>query len=206
MVKQWIYGMALITLLIGTMGCVTERTEATQQQQDGREYLHSEVARIVARLSLKNGRELYMDLGRLVAFGDFSVEPMMDCLKSDDAKMRSSAAFVLGQLKHQNALDELMELTTDENKLVRFEAARAVLEIGAWDSIPVLFDGLEDDEAYVRYLCIQTLSAKTGETFGYVFDGEPESRSRAIKAWKIWWEMRHGRKAESERLTARNDS
>ena len=180
---QMVFSVVLVVLLAA---CVTERVGIGA---DGEAFMERQVQKIVARIPYQSGPALIEDLNRLIAFGHFSVKPMCECLKSRNAKVRSSAAFVLGQLKVTESLDELFDLTDDKNKLVRLEAARAILDIGAWDTVPILLVGLGDNEKSVRYLSFDALNRKTGENFGFQFDGPAEERREATEKWFLWWEI-----------------
>jgi hypothetical protein len=177
------------SLLIVMTACVTEPVD---QEQSGEDFLQKEVDEIISRLPYESGPELHGLLLRLIAFESFAVDPVMACLDHENSKMRSSAAFVLGQIRDKKALPELIDLTEDDNKLVRFESARAVLEIGAWDTIPLLLSGLEDEDPQIRYLCYETLNRNTGESFGYDHVSTEEDRLRAVKKWQAWWKGLEG--------------
>lgn len=191
-------GMGLLFFL--TAGCVTERMESPD---DGKTYLRKELDKIVKRLPFQNGTALYQDLNRLVAFGEFAVEPMRACLDDDNAKVRAAGAYVLGQLKVTDAVEDLVALTRDENKQVRLEAARAVLEIGAWDTVPVLLEGLEDESPSVRYLCFEVLHRKTGEDFGYRFNAPEPERTGALERWREWWRRMEQNPSSAANLASR---
>jgi len=189
----------LIIPVVLFFSCVTEPVDAPA---DGKAYLDRELAKVIKRLPLRSGMELYSDLNRLIAFGDFAIEPMMGCLEDSNSKVRSSAAFVLGQLRAVDALDTLLDLTEDRDKLVRYEAARAVMEIGAWDTIPLLIEGLADESPFIRYLCIQALNRGTKEHFNYHYDGSEEDRGFAIEKWHIWWNDQKDNPAYESNLAA----
>lgn len=180
--------LAVLCFVTVFAGCVTETTE---ESDDGKQYLDKQIDKIVARLPNQNGMELYTDIQHLVAFGDYAVDSMMKCLDHDNSKVRSSAALVLGQLKAGKAVDKLVKVAfNDRNKLVRLEAARAVLDIGKWDTVPVLIMGLEDEQIGTRQLCAWALESKTGETFGYIFDGPETERLASVGKWQNWWKVR----------------
>ena len=183
--------LVMLSLLLagGLAACVTEQVE---DPDSGESYLNREIDKVVKRLPYQTGPDLYRDLNKLIAFGSFAVEPMREALDHPNAKVRSSGAYVLGQLQAEDAVDDLMDLTKDENKLVRLEAARAVLEIGAWETVPILLDGLKDQDQSVRFLCIQALKQKTGEDFGYKFSTPAEEQREALHKWQNWWNATKG--------------
>jgi hypothetical protein len=187
--KNRISWISLSVLLMGLAGCVTERVET---EESGEAYLEREVNNIIERIPYESGPQLHGLLLSLVAFQQFAVEPVTGVLDHENPKVRSSAAFVLGQLKAEEALERLMELTEDDNKLVRYEAARAVLEIGLWDTVPFLLQGLDDDDPRVRFLCFEALNRNTGESHGYDYEAPSEERSEAVGRWQAWWRSQEG--------------
>jgi len=166
-------------------GCVTERTDTPN---DGVAYLDREIKKIVDRLPYQTGMDLYRDLNHLTAFEEFAIEPMRECLSHENSKVRASAALVLGQLRAKEALGDLLKVTKDSNRWVRLEAARAVLEVGAWDSVPMLLECLDDPDPQIRILGSEILERKTGQNLGYDPQAPPAERSAAARRWNQWWE------------------
>lgn len=179
--RTWIYILLMSACL---SACVTERVDGPDQ---GKAFLEKEIDKIIARLPYQTGIDLFKDINHLVSYDRFVIEPMMECLDSPNDKVRSSAALVLGTLRAEESLEKLLTMTEDESKWVRMEVARAVLEIGAWDTIPLLIDGLDDEDERTRELCIHVLRDKTGENFGYVQNAQEQDRCVAVQAWRNWW-------------------
>ena len=101
-------------------------------------------------------------------------------------------------------MDKLVKVAfNDQNKLVRLEAARAVLDIGKWDTIPVLIIGLEDEQISTRQLCAWALEAKTGETLGFVSDAPETERLVSVGKWQEWWQLRLADPTFKDNLAAR---
>lgn len=187
--------LLLSVVIIAFSACVTERVD---QSYDGEEYLKNEIEKVIVRLPLDSGMDLVRDLTKLVSFGPYAIEPMIECLNHEVPQVRSSAIYVLGQLKAEQALDQLMELCNDDNKLVRYEAARAVFEIGSWETFPIILAGLDDDQTYIRYLCMETISFKSGETFGYDPRAPREERLKSIEKWELWWDAQKDSKLKEQ--------
>lgn len=191
----------LVLLLCCSFSCVTERADEEQDNAD--DYLIAQVNSTIAKVRYQEGSELYVSLHKLMAYGTFAIDPLRKCLKDKNSKMRSSAAYVLGQMQADVALDDILELTKDENKLVRYEAARATLEIGVWDAIPISIMGLGDDDPYIRHLCFEVLNRKTGEKFGYSYSLEGEAQQASIQRWHAWWMEKQNDPAVQGMLTDR---
>ena len=91
----------------------------------------------------------------------------------------------------------------DENKWVRLESARAVLEIGAWNAVPVLLQGLNDPDLQTRSLCAEILEQKVGENFGYDPKASESERAASILQWNRWWEEKKGDPSVEGNLVSR---
>ena len=180
--RLWI--LPAFFLICCLSACVTERIE---DPDSGEAYLDREIDKVVQRIPYETGKALFRDLNKLIAFGSFAIEPMCECLRHPNAKVRCSGAYVLGQLQAEGVVNDLLALMDDENKLVRLEAARAVLEIGAWDTVPVLLEGMNDPEENIRILSFQALKKKIGVDFGYKIRGTAEERQESLNKWNAWW-------------------
>jgi hypothetical protein len=51
---------------------------------------------------------------------------------------------------------------------------------------PGLVNGLSDDDAAVRFYCIEGLRRLTGEDFGYCYHEDPDRRAPAVSRWRQW--------------------
>jgi len=183
--------------------CVTERVEKTHNKLDGEEYLRKEIAKVVERLPYDKDIDLYNDQQLLVTFGDYAAEPMIDCLKHSNQDVRSSAIYVLGQIECLDAVDDITKLLDDDNKFVRYEAARTLLKLGIYNSIPTLIDGLDDDSVHIRNQCYGALNRKTGETFNYSVKAERVERLKAIRQWELWWDVQKDNKYKESRTAVK---
>ena len=90
-----------MALIMAMSACVTEQT---QEEKSGEDFLQDEVDKIIGRLPYESGTQLHGLLLRLIAFESFAVDPVMACLEHENAKVRSSAAFVLGQIRAKKAV------------------------------------------------------------------------------------------------------
>ena len=89
-------------------------------------------ARLLAQLLPEvRGESLPIFLATLAAFDcDFPLTNIIGCLNSDDAKVRTAAATVLGESGKPEAYDALLKAAADEAWPVRAEAARALGVLG----------------------------------------------------------------------------
>ena len=159
-------------------------------------HVHKEVYAVIDEVRTAKGTDLYNHLQRLVAYDMFAVEPVLDELAEDpNPRLRSNAMWVLAQIndpefpvlnaKIQQALEEGLE---DGDRLVRYEAASALLTRNDWTVVPVLLEGLSDSEAMVRYNCHESLKSVTSQDFGYTVDSPEPERVAAISRWESWYQ------------------
>lgn len=85
----------------------------------------------------------------------------------DDKKMvREVAAKSLGEIGDSRAVKPLLKLMKDRNWEVRGTTARALGKIGDDDAIDGLIEALDDANGTVRWYANQALEVITGESFG----------------------------------------
>lgn len=87
----------------------------------------------------------------------------IEALRHDDAEVRRSAAFALGQMGESSpeAISSLSELLlTDKEDLVRLNASLALMKIGkpAGSACRALAEGLKDNVMFVRMNCAMALA------------------------------------------------
>jgi HEAT repeat protein len=124
-------------------------------------------------------------------------------LSSTDAIRRSLAARALGVLHDRAALPNLIELTGNEDELVATSAAEALKETtkvnwgphpDAWRAwfahagerrrVEWLVSALSSDDADLRLSAIEELSKVFGDNHGFLADGPPPERLRAVERWE----------------------
>jgi HEAT repeat protein len=86
---------------------------------------------------------------RLVAMGPPAVPFIVDELKHGQARMRASAALVLGQMRHAATIPELADHLADPDHQVRVAAERALAEMGGL-AVPVLLTRVGNADGAVR--------------------------------------------------------
>jgi HEAT repeats len=77
-------------------------------------------------------------------------------LSNTNGIIRQKARYELVKIGNP-ALDDLLKLQNSEMHIARWEAIKAVSEIGTKDSIPILITALEDDEFDIRWLASEGL-------------------------------------------------
>jgi len=85
-----------------------------------------------------------------------TVEDLIKDLADQNGIIRQKARYELVKMGNP-VLDYLLELQNAEKHLVRWEAVKAISEIGSRNSIPILINALEDEEFDVRWLAAEGL-------------------------------------------------
>lgn len=74
----------------------------------------------------------------------------------------------------------------DENPSIRAEACRRAGEAKDGSVVPLLVERLDDPAGDVRFFAIGALKRITGQTLGYRYYDEPQTRSQAVWRWRDW--------------------
>ena len=82
--------------------------------------------------------------------GVAALKPCIDALQAEDGRTSRSAASVLQQLKHTEAVGPLMAALADPDFRAQDAAVEALTAIGDRRAIPALIEALEDDNMTVR--------------------------------------------------------
>ncbi len=85
-----------------------------------------------------------------------TIEELIETLSNPNGIIRQKARYELVKMGNP-ALDYLLELQGAAKHLARWEAVKAISEIGTRDSIPILINALEDEEFDVRWLAAEGL-------------------------------------------------
>ena len=96
---------------------------------------------------------------------------------SRDPIARQAATIVLGEADDDASLELLHRLMTDEDRIVRGEAIRAILNRRDLRSIPLLIDRMDDENGRLVADLSDALQAMTGRNYG---------RSQSV--WERFWE------------------
>jgi len=84
------------------------------------------------------------------------IEELINDLSNPEQIKRQKARYELVKMGHA-ALEHLEKLQTSDKHLIRWEAIKAISEIGSRESIPILIKALEDEEFDVRWLAAEGL-------------------------------------------------
>lgn len=85
-----------------------------------------------------------------------TIENLINNLSNTNGIIRQKARYELVKIGN-SALDFLLELQRSNKHLSRWEAIKAISEIGSKDAIPILINAMEDEEFDVRWLAAEGL-------------------------------------------------
>lgn len=178
-------------LLLGA--CVTEGSvdvdqEAASPRRTALEFAHQRVARRVAEVRYQSGKELLATLTELVGMKEVALQPILDALPAADPRTKANLLYVLSFLRNPEAHQALVQGLSDENTVVRYEAASGLLSQADLSAVPVLIGFLESEDRRLRYKAFVALSQATGEDCGFHFNGDAQERAAAVGRWREWWQ------------------
>lgn len=168
---------------------------AEQQSEQLSPRLNAKLEEVLHRTQYSQGMAKLGDLRQLSAFGPAATDPVVErLLSSDNPQLRSNAVFVLGEIyrldRDEKAIAAIRGAVQDKDRLVRLEAARALLENGDRTAIGELVDALDDPNRGMRTRAFLALrDAGGGADFGYhpslgtLERQEPIARFRAYYAY-----------------------
>jgi HEAT repeat protein len=119
----------------------------------------------------------------LVRMGAPAVGPLREALTGGTNNVQAQAAFALGELKEESAIDALAELLKHTELLVRMNAADALGKIGDPKPVSHLIGALKDPEQYMRTAAEEALEKITKYDFGSSYE-----------KWKSWYDEEYGKK------------
>ncbi len=167
-----------------SMFSTQEKSEFTPPNSLMADEIHSRVQQI----QYQHRDELLQNLMWLSQTGEPAIQALLDGLKSQSPKVRSSCAWALGRIHDRRTIPHLQAVVKDQNETVRLEAARALLGMGDLSPSTLLIEGLDSDKKEVRFLCHESLKASTGRDFGYDHLSDDEAqRHIAVLSWRQWW-------------------
>ncbi len=95
----------------------------------------------------------------LLAIADLDVvDPLIECLGSDDADLRVQAALVLGERRDRRSVPALMRALEDEDVNVRFHAIEALGRLDATEAVDALLAIAESADFFLAFPAIQALA------------------------------------------------
>lgn len=180
---------AVLTLpLLLLCSCSMFSSEEKETFTPPNSLMADEIQSRVDQIPYQHGQELVLNLMWLAQTGESTIPTLLNGLKHDNPKVRSSCAWTLGRIRDRRTIPYLQAGVKDSNETVRLECARTLVTLGDVQQAPVLIEGLDSNKKEVRYMCHEALKTSTGRDFGYDHLSENETQRRtAVLGWRQWW-------------------
>lgn len=175
------------TVLLAFAACSTTDSSSSPYQQPN-SLMAGEITRRMQEIPYQHREELLENLMWLAQTGEQTIPALLEGLRSDNAKVRSSSAWVLGRLRDHRTIPNLQAAMKDSDQTVRMEVARTLVLLGDLVWSPNLIEGLDSDKKEVRYMCHEALKIATGHDFGYDHLNQDQTQMRvSVLRWRQWW-------------------
>lgn len=185
---------ALSAILLGTTACQSvwnalPFTDEEPVRKPLPSAMQNRLDRLLHQVTYSKGSTLLGYLRELSAFGSYATQPVIDqLLVSPDAKLRAGAVYVLGEIDRldgdKQAREAVNSALSDVDRVVRLEAARALLESGDQRGAGELVTALDDPQRGVRIRAFLTLSQAAGARYDYDPDASTEARRVAVERFR----------------------
>ncbi|MFK7743046.1 MAG: HEAT repeat domain-containing protein [Planctomycetota bacterium] len=168
--------------------CATTPKEQVVPYQQPNGLMSGEIQQRIDQVPFQHREELVQNLLWLAQTGEQTIPALLEGLRHESPKVRSSCCWVLGRLRDRRTVEDLRPLTRDKETSVRMEAARTLVVMGDLEQSPTLIEGLDSERKEVRYMCHEALKSATGHDFGYDhLAREPRDMQVAVLRWREWW-------------------
>ena len=148
-------------------------------------------ARSVLKKALKrpDPKIVIAALEGLYRFGGKEVEEeFVKALEHSHYSVRRRAGTYLGWMKAEWAIPNIVKLLRDPDIYNRKVGISVLSKFQAKQVIFFLIETLSDPDQGVRETAIKVLTNWTGEDMGYCPQADEMERSKAVCAWRQWWE------------------
>jgi len=143
-------------------------------------------------VSVINSEDGYVELSDwFQSRGDQVYPKLLEMVATGDTRQRSFSLSVIAALRDQRLampLRAAMPESALDSKGHGYEYARALASMGDFSRLPLLIDGLQDDDIYTRALANDTLQKATRNAIPFKANATAEVRQEAVDAWMLWWE------------------
>jgi len=175
------------TLLLAFAACSTTESSSSPFQQPN-SLMAGEISRRMEEIPYQHRDELLQNLLWLAQTGEQTIPSLLQGLRHDNPKVRSSSAWVLGRLRDHRTIPNLQAAMRDTDQSVRMEVARTLVLLGDLVWSPNLIEGLDSEKKEVRYMCHEALKSATGHDFGYDHLNQNDNDLRvSVLRWRQWW-------------------
>lgn len=177
------------TLLFAFAACSTTSDSSSESPfLQPNSLMTGEITRRVEQIPYQHRDELLQNLLWLAQTGEQTIPALLEGLRHENAKVRSSSAWVLGRLRDRRTIPALQAAVRDEDQTVRMECARTLVLLGDLSLSPALIEGLDSEKKEVRYMCHEALKVATGHDFGYDHLNQNDTDLKlSVLRWRQWW-------------------
>lgn len=176
------------TLLLFLQACSTTKQSSESPFLQPNSLMAGEITRRVEQIPYQHRDELLQNLMWLAQTGEQTIPAVIDGLRNDSPKVRSSCAWVLGRIHDRRTIPNLQSAMKDSEAGVRLEAARSLVLMGDLAQSQILIEGLDSEKKEVRYMCHETLKTATGHDFGYDHLNQNDGEMKlSVLRWRQWW-------------------
>jgi hypothetical protein len=176
------------TLLLFLQACSTTPPASTSSYQNPNSLMSGEITRRVEQIPYQHRDELLQNLMWLAQTGEQTIPTLLEGLRHENPKVRSSSAWVLGRIHDRRTIPALQQAMRDAEPSVRMEVARSLVTMGDMAWSPALIEGLDSEKKEVRYLCHEALKTASGHDFGYDHLNQNDTDMKlSVLRWRQWW-------------------
>ena len=176
------------TMLFALASCSTTEADPISPFQQPNQLMSGEINRRIEQIPYQHREELLQNLLWLAQTGEQTIPALLEGMSHDNAKVRSSCAWVLGRLRDRRTIPGLQAAMRDSEPGVRMEIARTLVLMGDLKQSPTLIEGLDSERKEVRFLCHEALKTATGHDFGYDhLNQNTQELQVATLRWRQWW-------------------
>ncbi|MBI4878298.1 MAG: HEAT repeat domain-containing protein [Planctomycetes bacterium] len=157
--------------------------------------LQSRLDETLRRVQNSQGEARVGYLRTLSGFGRYATPSVIEqLLRSERPQLRADAVFVLGEINRlegdADALAAVREAMNDTHRVVRLEAARALLEAGDLRGVGDLIVALDDPDGRTRATAFDALKrAAGGMDYGYSPAANPAERNAAMERFRAHFSL-----------------
>lgn len=156
------------------------------QQPNG--LMAGEINRRIEQIPYQHRDELFQNLLWLAQTGEQTIPTLLNGLRHENPKVRSSCAWVLGRIADRRTIPDLQRAARDPELTVQLECCRSLVQMGDLAWAPPLIEALDSDRKEVRFMCHDALKTATGNDFGYDHLAENATQMRlSVLRWRQWW-------------------
>ncbi len=188
----------LVPCLLLALGCVTTGGTADKptafsdsQWVQPSASLATDIAVRAEALPWTHGRDRVDLISWFAMVGEPAYDTLLAFMDDDRPEVVATALAALGATADSRLVPTLRAAEKPEwSPVLKLENARTLVRLGDWEAMPILIDGLENEDHFKRALCAQALFNATRENNGFDPAASLPEREAAVARWRSWWQQR----------------